>query len=86
MNDVVANGDWGVFETMFGGCTESIMKWLARYGLIANRMPCPAAQCAAPNPPSDMNLIKDAHYNEGFVVKTMFEKNVKLSFMDAAFL
>lgn len=55
---------------MFGGCTESVMKWLARYGLLANRMPCPAQpQCQDPNPPGDMSLIKDTGYHDGFYVK-----------------
>ncbi len=57
---VHAGGEMTTIESLFSGDIEKTLKWLARYGLIANRNPCPAAppNCANPAAPADMSLIK----------------------------
>ncbi len=71
---VIATGNLRTLDDLFNGGkdVERILKWLATFGLIANRRPCPgppAGQCASPAPPSDMNLIADKSREDGFIVR-----------------
>ncbi len=67
---VSASGQMAVIEDLFSGGVEKTLKWLATYGLIANRQPCPPApaNCANPGPQRDMSLRKDASRIDGFLV------------------
>ncbi len=67
---VAANGDMAAAEALFAQNIEQTLKWLARYGLIANRRPCPRAATgvcpAGAAPPSDMNLVKQSSTADGY--------------------